>query len=47
MSALRIGQGFDVHALVPGRRLMLGGVEIASDRGLEGHSDADVLIHPS
>jgi len=45
MSALRIGQGFDVHALVPGRRLMLGGVEIAFDRGLEGHSDADVLIH--
>lgn len=45
MSALRIGQGFDVHALVPGRRLTLGGVEIAFDRGLEGHSDADVLIH--
>ncbi|MDX1376580.1 MAG: 2-C-methyl-D-erythritol 2,4-cyclodiphosphate synthase, partial [Burkholderiales bacterium] len=46
MSAgLRIGQGFDVHALVPGRRLVLGGVEIAFERGLEGHSDADALIH--
>ena len=46
MSAgLRIGQGFDVHALVPGRRLVLGGVEIAFERGLEGHSDADVLVH--
>ena len=41
----RIGQGFDVHALVPGRRLVLGGVEIAFDRGLLGHSDADVLAH--
>jgi len=45
MSALRIGQGFDAHALVAGRRLVLGGVEIAFERGLEGHSDADVLIH--
>ena len=42
---LRIGQGYDVHALVPGRRLILGGVEIASDLGLLGHSDADVLTH--
>ncbi len=41
----RIGQGYDVHALVPGRRLLLGGVEIASDLGLLGHSDADVLTH--
>ncbi len=41
----RIGQGFDVHALVPGRRLVLGGVEIAFERGLLGHSDADVLAH--
>jgi 2-C-methyl-D-erythritol 2,4-cyclodiphosphate synthase len=45
MSALRIGQGFDVHALVAGRRLVLGGVEIPFERGLEGHSDADVLVH--
>ena len=42
---IRVGQGFDVHALVPGRPLMLGGVEIASTRGLLGHSDADVLLH--
>ncbi len=41
----RIGQGFDVHKLVPGRRLILGGVEIPFDRGLEGHSDGDVLLH--
>jgi 2-C-methyl-D-erythritol 2,4-cyclodiphosphate synthase len=46
MSAgMRIGQGFDVHALVPGRRLVLGGVDIPYERGLEGHSDADVLLH--
>lgn len=44
MSA-RIGQGFDVHALVPGRRLVLGGVDIPYHLGLEGHSDADVLLH--
>jgi 2-C-methyl-D-erythritol 2,4-cyclodiphosphate synthase len=43
--SLRIGQGFDVHALVPGRRLMIGGVEIPFDRGLLGHSDGDVLLH--
>jgi 2-C-methyl-D-erythritol 2,4-cyclodiphosphate synthase len=42
---VRIGQGFDVHALVPGRRLVLGGVWIEYDRGLLGHSDADVLLH--
>ena len=42
---MRIGQGFDVHALVPGRRLVLGGVEIANEQGLLGHSDADVLLH--
>jgi 2-C-methyl-D-erythritol 2,4-cyclodiphosphate synthase len=42
---VRIGQGFDVHALVHGRKLILGGVEIAHERGLEGHSDADVLLH--
>ena len=42
---MRIGQGFDVHALVPGRRLVIGGVEIPHDRGLLGHSDADVLLH--
>ena len=42
---MRIGQGFDVHQLVPGRRLMLGGTEIPHDRGLEGHSDGDALLH--
>ncbi|MCC7483518.1 MAG: 2-C-methyl-D-erythritol 2,4-cyclodiphosphate synthase [Burkholderiales bacterium] len=42
---MRIGQGFDVHALVEGRRLVIGGVEIPYERGLAGHSDADVLIH--
>lgn len=42
---LRVGHGFDVHRLVPGRRLVLGGVEIPSDVGLAGHSDADVLLH--
>lgn len=41
----RIGQGFDAHALVAGRRLVLGGVHVAYERGLDGHSDADVLIH--
>ncbi|MCK6431251.1 2-C-methyl-D-erythritol 2,4-cyclodiphosphate synthase [Betaproteobacteria bacterium PRO7] len=41
----RVGQGYDVHALVPGRRLVLGGVEIAHTHGLLGHSDADVLLH--
>jgi len=42
---LRVGQGYDVHRLVEGRRLVLGGEEIPSGRGLEGHSDADVLLH--
>ena len=42
---MRIGQGFDVHALVAGRKLIIGGVEIPHDRGLAGHSDADVLLH--
>jgi 2-C-methyl-D-erythritol 2,4-cyclodiphosphate synthase len=42
---VRIGQGFDVHALVAGRRLIIGGVEIAYHKGLDGHSDADVLLH--
>lgn len=41
----RIGQGFDVHALVPGRPLIIGGVTIPHDSGLLGHSDADVLLH--
>jgi 2-C-methyl-D-erythritol 2,4-cyclodiphosphate synthase len=41
----RIGQGYDVHALVPGRRLILGGVEIPHSAGLLGHSDADALLH--
>jgi 2-C-methyl-D-erythritol 2,4-cyclodiphosphate synthase len=41
----RIGEGWDVHALVPGRKLILGGVEIAHTSGLMGHSDADVLLH--
>ena len=42
---MRIGQGFDVHRLVAGRKLIVGGVTIPFDKGLEGHSDADVLIH--
>jgi 2-C-methyl-D-erythritol 2,4-cyclodiphosphate synthase len=42
---IRIGQGFDVHALVPGRPLILGGVTIPYSHGLLGHSDADVLLH--
>ncbi len=41
----RIGPGFDVHAFAEGRRLVIGGVDIPHDRGLLGHSDADVLIH--
>lgn len=45
MSNLRIGQGFDVHAFAPGRKLVIGGVEIPFHLGLFGHSDADVLIH--
>jgi 2-C-methyl-D-erythritol 2,4-cyclodiphosphate synthase len=42
---IRVGQGIDVHRIVTGRRLMLGGVHIPWDHGLEGHSDADVLLH--
>jgi 2-C-methyl-D-erythritol 2,4-cyclodiphosphate synthase len=42
---MRIGQGYDVHALVKGRKLILGGVAIPFEKGLAGHSDADVLIH--
>ena len=42
---MRIGQGFDVHALTAGRKLVLGGVTIPYDKGLAGHSDADVLLH--
>jgi len=45
MTAFRIGQGFDVHALVEGRRLVIGGVDIPHAKGLLGHSDADVLLH--
>ena len=46
MSAdFRVGHGYDVHRLAPGRKLILGGVEIPFDRGLLGHSDADVLLH--
>ena len=43
--SFRIGEGWDVHALVPGRKLVLGGVEIPHTSGLLGHSDADVLLH--
>ena len=42
---MRIGHGYDVHRLVEGRRLILGGVEVPFDKGLLGHSDADVLTH--
>jgi len=42
---IRVGLGYDVHALVPGRRLVVGGIEIAAKQGLLGHSDADVLLH--
>lgn len=45
MTKFRIGQGFDVHRISLGRKLMLGGVEIPEGPGLEGHSDADVLVH--
>lgn len=45
MTALRIGQGYDVHRLTEGRRLILGGVDIPWEKGLLGHSDADVLTH--
>lgn len=42
---MRVGHGFDVHALIAGRPLIIGGVDIPYDRGLDGHSDADVLLH--
>jgi len=42
---MRIGHGFDVHALIAGRKCIIGGVEIPHDKGLDGHSDADVLLH--
>ena len=42
---MRIGHGYDVHRLVEGRKLILGGVEIPYEKGLDGHSDADVLLH--
>ena len=42
---MRVGYGYDVHALAEGRRLVIGGVEIPAERGLLGHSDADVLLH--
>ncbi len=42
---MRIGHGYDVHRLTEGRKLILGGVEIAYEKGLDGHSDADVLVH--
>jgi 2-C-methyl-D-erythritol 2,4-cyclodiphosphate synthase len=45
VSGFRIGQGYDIHPLVAGRRLVLGGVEIVHSRGLAGHSDADAVLH--
>ena len=45
MTGLRIGHGYDVHRLAAGRPLILGGVNVPFDRGLDGHSDADVLVH--
>ena len=45
MQGVRIGHGYDVHRLVEGRRLILGGVDVPWERGLLGHSDADVLTH--
>ena len=45
MSTTRVGIGYDSHRFAEGRRLILGGVEVESDRGLEGHSDADVVAH--
>jgi 2-C-methyl-D-erythritol 2,4-cyclodiphosphate synthase len=44
-AAFRVGEGWDTHALVPGRKLIIGGVHIPYDKGLLGHSDADVLLH--
>ena len=45
MSKLKIGHGFDIHPLVEGRPCIIGGVHIPFDKGLQGHSDADVLLH--
>jgi 2-C-methyl-D-erythritol 2,4-cyclodiphosphate synthase len=45
MSGMRVGSGFDLHRLVAGRPLVLGGVQIAFEKGLEGHSDGDCLLH--
>ena len=45
MCNFRVGHGYDVHRLVEGRKLILGGVDIPYERGLNGHSDADVLVH--
>ena len=45
MTNIRIGEGWDIHALVEGRKLILGGVEISHTKGLLGHSDADALLH--
>ena len=45
LSSLRIGRGYDVHALIEGRPLIIGGVTIPFEKGLDGHSDADVLMH--
>ena len=45
MTTMRIGEGWDIHALVEGRKLLLGGVEIPHTKGLLGHSDADALLH--
>ena len=45
MTNLRVGHGYDVHRLTEGRQLILGGVDVPYDRGLLGHSDADVLTH--
>ena len=45
MTNLRVGHGYDVHRLVPGRKLIIGGVDIPWEMGLDGHSDADVLLH--
>ena len=45
MSSVRVGQGIDAHRLVAGRPLRLGGVDVPFERGLEGHSDGDVLLH--
>ena len=45
MNDIRVGHGFDVHAFAENRRLIIGGVDIPHDRGLSGHSDADVLLH--